>query len=501
MKDKLLQLNNVSFKYDSSSDLILKNINLQFSVGWTGIIGTNGAGKTTLLKLGSEQLFPTAGTINSNGITYYCEQRTDNKPDRYSEFVSSFEKRSYKIQRLLHINIDWFDRWDTLSHGERKRCHIAAALFVDSDILLIDEPTNHIDSDTKRILLDALKSYRGIGLIVSHDRQLLDELCSYILSLDDDDKKVAHGNYSMFESERQKAHKSILKVKESLTRQIKNLEKEVKSRKQKASNADKNRSKRKTSAKDHDAKSKLDLARLTGKDATEGKIYSRLKSRMEGIASKRNDLESTAKRELGVIIESVESVKRIIYFEPNESIGLGDKRRLIVPDLYIHRSDKIGITGSNGCGKSTLVRKIAARLKSIHFHFAYIPQEISVIDSRTLLQIVKELKHEEKGKIFTIISRLNSDPKRLLESETPSPGEVRKLMLAKALLDKHELIIMDEPTNHMDLESIKCIETALQNYSASLILVSHDLVFMNNVVDKRWTINLFKGNDYKLEIE
>ncbi len=492
MSKQLLQLNNVFFKYGNSAENIFSSINIRFSKGWTGIAGTNGSGKTTLLKLASGILQPTGGSVVSTGTVYYCEQRTDEKPSGYRDFLSSYEKRSYRIRNLLGIEDEWFDRWHTLSHGERKRCQIATALFVNPGVLAIDEPTNHIDAETKHVLTNALRTFGGTGLIVSHDRQMLDELCGHILSIEQPAPKMRRGNYTSFEHESQKEYEHLVSVKENMNKEIKKLEQEVKRRKRKASEADKNRSKRNIASKDHDAKSKVDVARLMGKDATEGKIYSRLKTRMEKMVSDKSAVGSTAKRELGIKIEGSTFSKTVILYQMENKITLGKNRKLRHPDLYINRSAKIALTGNNGYGKSTLIRSLIPTLKSANVSFAYIPQEITSEQSALILKDAINLKHEDKGKIFTIISRLNSDPKRLLDSVLPSPGEVRKLMLAKALLDKHELIIMDEPTNHMDLPSIKCVEEALREYNGALLLVSHDKVFLDNVVDTYWKI---KSND------
>jgi macrolide transport system ATP-binding/permease protein len=501
MSSLLFQFYKVSFKYPSSVSDIIEDLTIQLSPGFTGLVGSNGSGKTTLLKLAANYLFPTSGKIIYGGNVYYCEQRTDNLPENYKSFISSFEKQTYRLKDILMIEDSWFKRWETLSHGERKRCQIACALFAQPNILLIDEPTNHIDLNTKKVLINALKTFNGIGVIVSHDRQLLDELCTSILSIDDNTPKVIRGNYTTFEKEKLNEYNYRVHRKENINKEIKKLEKEVKSRKQKASNADKKRSKRNISSKDHDAKSKIDAARLTGKDATEGKIYNRLSGRLNKMIEAKDELGSTAKRETGIKIDSTASAKRVLLYKSANSIKLNEKVKLCFPDLYINRLDKIGFIGNNGTGKSTLLKHLVNQLSKMNSSFAYIPQEISAEESAKLLKETFQLKDDAKGKIFTIISRLNSEPKQLFESVIPSPGEVRKLMLAKAILDKQELIIMDEPTNHMDLPSIQCIESALKEFNGALLLVSHDKVFLNNAVDTYWRIESEADETYTLGIQ
>ncbi len=495
----LLKLNKISYRYSESPNQILNDLTFQFSKGWTGIIGANGSGKTTLLKIASGMLQPVSGIVENSGAVHYCEQRTDDLPKDYRPFIDSYDKRAFKIQNLLGVDINWFNRWDTLSHGERKRCQIAAALFHDPDILAIDEPTNHIDVEAKQILIDALKTFNGIGLIVSHDRQLLNELCSNIIFIGEKGYQFIRGNYDTFEDEMQKQTKHLVSMKEDLNKEIKKLDKEVKARKRKAAQSDKRISKRNLSAKDHDTKSKIDAARLTGKDAVDNKIYSNLKSRMERMITEKESIGSTAKREVGINLSGSKYSKEVLLHQKEAVINLGNGESLEHSDLYIRRNDKIGLTGNNGCGKSTLVNRLVKSLPKKKLPFSYIPQEISAEQSKILLIDALNLKHEEKGMIFTIISRLNSDPKRLLDSQLPSPGEIRKLMLAFAILKEKALIIMDEPTNHMDLESITAVEKALKNFKGALLLVSHDQVFLNNIISINWQIERSDEKKYVLK--
>ncbi|MDR2033703.1 MAG: ABC transporter ATP-binding protein, partial [Helicobacteraceae bacterium] len=116
----------------------------------------------------------------------------------------------------------------------------------------------------------------------------------------------------------------------------------------------------------------------------------------------------------------------------------------------------------------------------------YLPQEIDAGKSAELLENIKKMKNDEKGFLMSLIVRLGSDPKALLQSHSPSPGETRKLLLSQGLLQKPALIIMDEPTNHLDIISIEALENALRAYNGALLLVSHDRRFLANVTDEIW---------------
>lgn len=151
--------------------------------------------------------------------------------------------------------------------------------------------------------------------------------------------------------------------------------------------------------------------------------------------------------------------------------------------MQIEECDKIGVIGENGSGKSSFINYLL-EIIDLKGNIFYIPQEITKEQSEKLLFEINNLSKERRGEIFTIITRLSSNPKILIESCSPSPGETRKLLLAKALLAQPSLIILDEPTNHMDINSITALENALKEYGGALILVSHDEIFLQNITSK-----------------
>jgi ATPase subunit of ABC transporter with duplicated ATPase domains len=160
------------------------------------------------------------------------------------------------------------------------------------------------------------------------------------------------------------------------------------------------------------------------------------------------------------------------------------------------------LTGENGSGKTTLVEYLVQKMRTLRNQIIYIPQEISDERSQKIIEQTKNTPKEQKGFSMSIISRLGSDPNRLLCTTTPSPGEVRKLMLTDGILQNPILIIMDEPTNHMDLPSIHCVEDALSECSCALLLISHDNVFLKNLVKTFWNItaNSTDNNEFLLKV-
>ena len=182
MASALLVLQSVEFAHPGMTAPLFTDLTVQFPAGWTGIVGPNGAGKTTLLKVATGELAAQSGTVQRQGLALYVAQRTDEPPEFFEDFIWAPDAAVLKAR--LHVGDDWPERWATLSHGERKRAQIAVALWREPAVLALDEPSNHIDAEARRLLWSALEDFSGIGLLVSHDRTLLDGLCSQCLLID-----------------------------------------------------------------------------------------------------------------------------------------------------------------------------------------------------------------------------------------------------------------------------------------------------------------------------
>jgi len=494
-----LYTNRLTFSFENSIEPLLDSISFQIEKGWTGIVGANGCGKTTLLKLLCGLLQPDSGSINFKGLSLYYEQRTDSMPTVFPDLLSSTDKSAVKIKTSLEIKDEWQYRWNTLSHGERKRCQTGAALFLNPAVLAMDEPSNHLDHSSKIILYNALKSFKGIGLLISHDRELLDNLCSHTLFIFPPKIDFRKCNYSAASKEIDVENESRLRKFELAARELKKLKRKTARQREKAGQSDKKKSKKHISSKDHDAKSKKDLAKLTGKDAVEGRIYQRMQSQLERSMQKKNSIQFRKKTATGITFNELKTRRYFPITIKSQIIPLGADKNLHIPELSFQAGDKIGITGDNGSGKSTFIRYFKNSLNIPSEQIIYIPQEISQTESETIVNRVQEYNNDSLGYLMTIISRLGSDPVHILETSIPSPGEIRKLKLAEGIVQNPAVIIMDEPTNHMDLPSIECVEDALKECGCAQLLVSHDLEFLKRIVDYCWAFKSSE-NGYKIEI-
>ncbi len=176
MSQPFILFHHVTFAYDSAVTPLFRDLSVHMPVGWCGIVGANGAGKTTFLKLATGLLVPEEGSVDRPPRTVYCPQRTDHSPDMFAALLEDSSKSAALIRSQLGIQPDWLRRWPTLSHGERKRAQVGAALWQDPDAMAIDEPTNHMDISSIECLENALADCPCCLLLISHDRRFLAKL-------------------------------------------------------------------------------------------------------------------------------------------------------------------------------------------------------------------------------------------------------------------------------------------------------------------------------------
>jgi macrolide transport system ATP-binding/permease protein len=486
MSNDFIKFHHISFSYDSSSAPLLHGLTIHLAPGWTGVVGANGTGKTTLLMLAAGLLAPEKGFVEHPYPAFYCPQRTDHMPDQFGALLADKSREAILIIDHLSLREDWLKRWETLSHGERKRVQIAVALWRNPKVLAVDEPTNHVDGEARELILSALRRFDGIGLLVSHDRNLLDALCEQCLFMDPPGAVLRPGGVTkglqLVKEEKESLKKEYLQRKGS----YKALRQEAQRRNE---NDEKNRkkgSKRGLDKKDHDAKGKIDRARVSGKDAVGGKLLRQLQGRLNQAEERLSSVNVKKEFRRGITISGSRLQRNLLLQLPAGSLNLGDTKWLDFPEIMIDPSDRIAFIGPNGSGKSTMIRHIVNQLSIPETHITYLPQEITADQSQRVLEQVQHFPREQLGYLMTIISRLGSRPERLLESRIPSPGEIRKLLLAIGIMKDPKIILMDEPTNHLDLPSIECVEQALREVPCCLILVSHDHRFLESLARTYW---------------
>lgn len=482
-----LSLQHLTYTYPTCVDSVLRDVSATLPCGWTGLVGDNGCGKSTFARIACGRFAPDRGTVAPRLFSVYCEQDASAEPDALYDFAAAYDRDAVVLRRDLGVEDDWPWRYDTLSCGQQKRLQVACALWQRPDLLVMDEPTNHVDAPTREAIAAALARFKGVGLLISHDRALLDALCVQCLFMAEGRLTVRPGGYSQGRGQGELERKAALRQREQAKREKKRLAGEAQRRREEASRAAGMRSCRNLDPKDHSGKERVKLAVYTGKDGVAGKLSSRMESRLSRAEETLAQVKVEKRYDGDLWMRAEPSARKVLYRQPEMTLALGE-RQLLVPPLSIGNTDHIALTGPNGAGKTTLVSEVARRIDPTA-RVLVIPQEPTAEQCRDALSRLASLDSRSRGRVLAVAAALNSDPDRLVEGERTSPGEMRKLMLGLGILDEPELIIMDEPSNYLDLHSVEALERLLAAFPGALLLVSHDAALLEATTSVCWEIS------------
>ena len=486
--------------------------NISFSVpdnARIGLVGPNGAGKTTLLKIMTGQQEPTSGqfTINKglkvgyiaqeNGldedktiwdemltvfndlieknkkITKMQEQIADHPEDedllkRYDQLAYDFEQEGgFTYQAEIKSILNGFNfkenTWNkvigTLSGGEKTRLAFVKLLLQKPPVLLLDEPTNYLDLDTLDWLEAFLKNYQGAIITVSHDQYFLDHLANQIFELNFGKLTTFKGNYSQYVKERELMDSQQEAAYEKQQEKIKKEEEFIQKNLVRASTTKRAQSRRKV----------LD--------------------KMERIKPPKH------KQKVRINFTSELPSGKEVLIAKDLTIGYPDKVMVSDIDFQVNKNDRVAIIGPNGIGKSTLLKTIMKKLEpkdgSIKYgaslDIGYYDQELQSLDpSKTVLDTIwdrhKTMPEKDVRSILASFLFTAEDIDKTVGQL--SGGQKARLTLTVLSLEKDNFLLMDEPTNHLDIEAKEVLEEALDNYDGTLLFVSHDRYFINELANK-----------------
>ena len=506
-----LNLSNIEYTYPLAVEPTIRNVTATLPAGWTGFVGDNGSGKTTLARVVCGLLQPDAGVVSPSLFSTYCAQSTEEPPGNLEDFAVAYDRAAIKLRNELSIGDDWPWRYDTLSCGQQKRLQVACALWSAPDVLVVDEPTNHVDASTRQALFAALSKFEGIGVLISHDRELLDALCSQCLFMTNGTVIMRPGGYSQASSQVALERSSAIHAREIAQKEKARTEQEAQRCREEASRVQARRSGKGIAKNDSDARAKKRHYIVSGQDGKAGKLSARMQDRLEKAEDDVADSKVEKRYDAHVWLDAEPSKRKVLFRMEPGCISVGESL-LSFPALFIGNTDHIGLVGDNGFGKTTLVKKIIASISAdtssidtslidtgfmdatsantgrADTRVLYIPQEPDVLQKEKTLKKMRELPSVQRGQVLSIVAQLNSDPDCILEGDTVSPGEMRKLMLALGILESPELLVMDEPTNYLDLGSTEAFERLLSVYPGALLLVSHDASLVSSATSITWRI-------------
>lgn len=509
--------------------VLFKNISFGLAQGEkVALVGINGSGKSTLLKILMGEETPDSGNLSfrndikvgflsqnpqfqagqnamqaifssdheSLNIIKEYEQLAQNpdmnakEQNRFQELMEKmeahqlwdYESQVQQILGQLGIN-DIKQSVENMSGGQKKRVALAAQLIVKPDVLILDEPTNHLDIDIIEWLENYLATQNMTLLMVTHDRYFLDRVCNGILEIDRQQIFKYKGNYEEFLVKKEE-RESIEQLEVDKAKNLMKKEQEWMRRMPKARGTK--------------AKYRVDAFQDLKDKAT------------KNLKKDQVELEVSQKRMGGKILEL-----------KNISKGFDDKKLFENFSYTFKKGDRIGIVGQNGTGKSTFLNIVTGKIKAdsgeldlgVNTEFGYYKQqEIQFDDNKKVIDVVLEIAEHFKlpdGNEITAAQFLNKflfPPKQQHDFvHKLSGGEKRRLQLLLVLIKNPNFLILDEPTNDLDLQTLSILEDFLDRFQGCLIIVSHDRYFMDNLTEQLFLfegdnqIKIFNGNytDYR----
>lgn len=451
-----------------------------------GVIGINGTGKSTLLKIMAGLEVPDEGEVikASNLMIHYLPQNPQfNEDDTVLESVQNMVHHHANEDELIKAKsmmtrlgiTDFEQKTAELSGGQRKRLALVSVLITPCDILIMDEPTNHLDSDMAEWLENQLKAFKGALVMVTHDRYFLDSVTNRIIELDKGKIYSYNEKYSGFlqrKAEREASAKASERKRQSI------LRKEIEWMQR--------------GARARSTKQKAHIQR-----------YENLKNQSGIVQDEKIELSSIKSR-MGKTTIELENISK----------AYGDN--VLIKDFSYNflKGDRVGFVGKNGCGKTTLMKIIDGRLQpdsgtvnigqtiKIGYYtqeiesnesagIAYMNPEDKVID---YIKNTAEFVRTEDGLVSAsvMLERFLFEPSQQYSKiEKLSGGERRRLNLLRVLMEAPNVLILDEPTNDFDIETMTILEDYLDSFDGIVITVSHDRYFLDRVVRRIFS---FEGN-------
>lgn len=522
----LIQLNNASFRYPSQ-DFLFENVKLTVLQGdKVAIVGANGSGKSTLLKLLTGALPVEDGAQEINCSAYYVPQidlTIQQKDQKIYEYITEYYEQWWEVlselERLFNLTLDTELEMHTLSGGELMKLNLVIAIKHNPDVMILDEPTNHLDVKSINTLIEFINNPKNkyTYVMVSHDVFFLDKTVNKIWELENQKITTYGGNYTFYVEQRELHLKGLKKqyelAKEKLERTNELAQKNEEKSARKSEEAKKAYLKGGISKKSYEK----------GKDASATLQHSKavaVERLMDEVEEKLEEYETEERRLAFINLKNTkDNANRTIFELKKADLIVAGKKFISDIDLKVTYGDRLVISGNNGAGKTSLVQALASKISkhtaNIHSedfalegdayigdnlscvyvdqHYSLIKPDLTLIENLMAADplITKDKAKEQLGKFqFKTEGEFNRLGKDL------SGGEMVRLVMAMITAFPIDLVILDEPTNNLDVATVAVLEKSLNNFRGAIIVISHNIEFLNKVNIS--TAYLIKDNKLKL---
>lgn len=488
----MLKVTNLKIEFSS---LIFQNVN--FILGnkeKVGLVGLNGCGKSTLLKILNKEIEADEGGISMvNEVIGYLPQEFDFNQnilvgeyleslitDIYSEMwkvdiaLSKLGLKLVNVDNVVNdpqlLPIDFYSSINDLSEGQKLKLYLCKLLLQESTILLLDEPTNHLDIEGIKWMEGFCRDFDGVIITISHDRLFLNNVVDQIFEIDEGRLNIFPGNYDDY-----KIQKEDWKLKRQQDYVLQEKKREQLDDLLRKARALKDPNKRSAA---------VNAAKMRMKREVENKEIDKYKE----------------KKLKGLSLEGTSHKSKTMLEISDLNFSYGEKEIISNSNFDIYGGDKVWFYGPNGIGKSTLIKLITGHLSpnqgkakiGDNVNWAYFSQDQSHLPAETTVRdFIMQVGKIEYTRSFGVLEKFLF-PKELqnFELSTLSPGQRARLSFAVFTLQNNDLLILDEPTNHLDIETKETIEKTLYEYEGTLLVISHDRYFVEQIgINRKFTLS------------
>ncbi|MGX7394507.1 ribosomal protection-like ABC-F family protein [Carnobacterium mobile] len=493
MENLSLELKNIEMNF-GNKELLAADYLAVYQNDRIGIVGRNGQGKTTLLNLIQGNVAPNSGKVNRLVDFNYFKQ--------IEEMSDLFTNEDLDVALLNRLSIP-INTSECLSGGEETKIRLARALSDYKMGLLMDEPTTHLDGESIRFLIEELKYYYGTLILVSHDRYFLDQLVTKIWEIEEGSINEYPGNYSDYIVQKEQKRVEKAKIAEKANKEKQRLEQAIEQKRKQAKKmstiSEKNKNK-------HIKPDRLSSSKQ--KDSVQKAVQKSAKA-LETRVTQLGEVEkvATLKPIRFPMRQALEMHNRFPIMGQTVTLYAGEKLLLDRVDFQFSLGKKIAITGDNGTGKSSLLQHIlnggegVTVSQKVRVSF-YKQMDYKLKDTTPIIDYLMKQTDYPENTVRSVLDHLGF---RQTELSKPvcalSGGEATRISLAVVFIRPSNVIVLDEPTNFIDIQTIEALESFIKHYPGTVVFTSHDQYFVEKTADQIWkvtdqTLSLVKGDVY-----